>query len=469
MWVRPGIRLLIAVLAVLLPMRAQDRNPVLVIRGGTLIDGTGKVPQKDALIVIRGEQIEAIDANAEIPEGAKVIDATGKFILPSFLDARVRIGPTPGNHLSRNEIGIGQRMESLRALLTTGVTTARLIQGSLLEQELYQRWSQDDLLPSPRIVTSGPVFTAKGGHPLEEYSVLAAEVRDRETRPIGDEDQAREKSREVAHAEANSFEIIYDQGPEDKHRPRLGKAFLEVLLTEAEGHSLPAFCEVGWDQEAADAAGAGARAIEGVWDEALSEQTLSLLAKKQVFFIPVLTQQGDLLNLIEEAALKMYLDDPLVQQSLSSVMKQSLASSTGIIPRVRSSLSNSGGKAIRQQLEEQQKRAFENVRKAQGAGVRIAVGTGAGNPLVFPGASVHRELQLLVKAGLTPIEAIVAATQNTAASLGRGGEVGTIEVGKKADLLILEADPLADIQNTEKIYEVIRNGHEIRWADYPPR
>ena len=122
-----------------------------------------------------------------------------------------------------------------------------------------------------------------------------------------------------------------------------------------------------------------------------------------------------------------------------------------------------------QRLEEQQRRAFENVRKAKGAGVKIAVGTGAGNLLIFPGASVHRELQLLVQACLTPMEAIVAATQNTAATLGRSSEAGTIEVGKKANLLILDADPLADIRNTEKIHEVIRNGREIRWDDYPPR
>ena len=272
----------------------------------------------------------------------------------------------------------------------------------------------------------------------------------------------------MAHADANSFEIIYDQGSEDKRVPRLEKAPLEALLAEAKGHDLPTFCEVGSDQEAADAAGAGTTAIEGVWDEALSEKTLSLLAKKQVYFVPILTQQGDLINLLDESKLKAYLEDPLLQQSLSTVMKQSLASPTGVIPDLRIAMSTPGGKVIRQKLEEQQKRAFENVRKARGAGVKIAVGTGAGNLLIFPGASVHRELQLLVKAGLTPMEAIQAATRNAAASMGRSDE-GTLEVGKKADLLILDADPLADIRNTEKIYEVIWNGREIRWADYPPR
>lgn len=468
-WFRQAVRLGIVVLLMTAFVKAQGRSPFLVIRGGTLIDGTGAEPVKDSVIVIQGDRIEGIGAKAEIPSGAREIDAKGKFIVPGFLDARVRIGPTPANRLSRAEISIGQRLDSLRALLTAGVATARLIQGSFLEQELYQRWAQDDLLPSPGILTSGPVFTGKGGHPTEEYSVPAQEVRDRETRQIGDDDEARDKSREVAHAGADSFEIVYDQGPEGHRRPRLAKSALEILLTEAQGHDLASFCEVGADQEAADAAEAGASAIEGVWDEALSEKTLALMVKKSVYFVPVLTQQGDLLNLLDEVKLKAYLDDALVKQSLSSVMKQSLASSTGAIPRLRIDLGNEAGKVSRQKLEEQQKRAFENVRKAKGAGVKIAVGTGAGNLLIFPGASLHRELQLLVQAGLTPMEAIVAASQNTAASLGRSKEAGTIEAGKKADLLILDADPLGDIRNTEKIHEVIWNGREIRWGDYPPR
>jgi len=142
-------------------------------------------------------------------------------------------------------------------------------------------------------------------------------------------------------------------------------------------------------------------------------------------------------------------------------MKESLANGAGIIQRLREELNAPSGAVIRRQLKEQQERAFANVKKAQAAGVKIAVGTGTGNLLIFPGAAVHRELQLLVKAGLTPMEAIVAATRNTAESLGLGTEIGTVEPGKEADLLILDADPLLDIQNTQKIHAVVQRGREV--------
>ena len=459
---RRGFPLVLSLLMACMPLCAQDKNAPLVLRGGTLIDGTGSSPQADVVILIRNGKIEEVGKDVKVPLDAKTLDVAGKFIIPALIDSRVRIGPTPGNHISRNEVGPEQRLESLRALLAAGVSTARLMQGDLAEQQVYQRWWEEDVLVSPRIVTSGPVFTAKLGHPVEEYSLLAVAARDRELRQITNEDQAREDAREVAHGGANSFEINADQGPSSAKRAHLEKPLLDVLVAEAHGHDLPVFCEVGWNQEVLDAVATGANTVEGVWEELFTDDVVAALAKGKVTFVPSLTQQGDLLNLLDEPDLKAYLDQPMVQQSLSSIMRQSLANNAGLIQRLREELNAGGGAAIRRQLQEQQKRAFANVRKAQSAGVKIAVGTGTGNLLIFPGASVHRELQLLVKAGLTPMEAIVAATRNTAESLGLGMELGTLEPGKAADLLILDADPLVDIQNTQKIHAVVQRGREVR-------
>ena len=94
----------------------------------------------------------------------------------------------------------------------------------------------------------------------------------------------------------------------------------------------------------------------------------------------------------------------------------------------------------------------------QDMGVHLMAGTDTGLPYVFPGFSLHDELALLVEAGLTPLQALQAATRNTAQAVGLGDELGTVEVGKLADLVLLEADPLAAITNTTRIAAVVANG-----------
>lgn len=451
--------LLSSLLLMALPLSAQAVRRPLVIRGATLIDGTGAPPQPNVTIVVERGEIAAVGPKVEEPADAELIDATGKFIIPGLIDARVQLGASPGNRVLRAEHGLEQRIENLHALLAAGVTSVRLVQGDLEEQKLYQQFAQNDLLASPRLFVAGPTFTAPDGRPAGDYSILATRVRDRETRQAKDADEAREKAREVAHSDLEVFEAVYDAGPTGNTYPRLSQEALKTLVEEAHGHELKIFCAVGWNEEATTAVAAGADVIEDAAEELLTPELLAEMARKNIFFLPSLSLQGDLLKLLDAPALQSYLQEPLVQQSLSAVMKKSLAGEGGLLAQLRKGLSDQ--EAVRTLLKLQQERAFENVRRARTAGVALAVGTGAGNTLIFPGPAVHRELQLLVEAGLSPLEALVAATRRTAESLGKGEELGTIEPGKRADLVILDADPLVDIKNTQKIHRVIRSGQVI--------
>jgi imidazolonepropionase-like amidohydrolase len=102
--------------------------------------------------------------------------------------------------------------------------------------------------------------------------------------------------------------------------------------------------------------------------------------------------------------------------------------------------------------------AFENLMLLESAGVRVVAGTDAGNIGTLHGPSLHRELELMATAGVRPMDIIVSATKNAAAVMGRQSEVGTLEKGKYADLVILDADPLSDIKNTRKIFKVMKGG-----------
>jgi hypothetical protein len=99
-----------------------------------------------------------------------------------------------------------------------------------------------------------------------------------------------------------------------------------------------------------------------------------------------------------------------------------------------------------------------NLVRVQEAGVTIAAGSDAGNIGTLHGPALHRELELMVEAGLTPMQALVAATRGSAAVMGRSDELGTLEPGKLADMVLLEADPLADIRNTQRIHRVVKGG-----------
>ena len=96
------------------------------------------------------------------------------------------------------------------------------------------------------------------------------------------------------------------------------------------------------------------------------------------------------------------------------------------------------------------------------AGVPIGVGSDGGSSIDFPGSMTHRELELLVEAGLSPVEVITAATRNGALALRKLDELGTIEAGKRADLLLLNANPLEDVRNFRKIDQVMLDGE---WVD----
>lgn len=447
----------IGMLFLAVPGLAQVAPRPILIRGGTLIDGSGKGPQKDVSILIEREAIQEIGKNLSVPLNGRVINAKGKFIIPGLIDARVKLGPSPANRISHDEIEVNQQLRSLRSLVEAGVTTVRLVQGDLRDEQFYQRAWKYSLLVSPRIIASGPVFTAPNGHPSEEYGPLASESRKLQLREVALAEEAKDRAEEAIESGVEAVEVVYDAGLADHPYPRLSKEALSAIITAAHAAKLKVFCAVSTNEEAATAIQAGADVIEGVWQEALSDETASSMANKKVSYMPVLTNQGDLVNLLDPDELKKYLADPFVQKTVSTVLRDSAETPGGILDVLRKDLKDYP--EARKEMEEQEKRGQQSVKRAEAEGVSVIVGTDSGNTLIFPGAAVDRELQLMVQAGLTPEQALAAATRNTADSLGMGEQIGTVEKGKQADLVILSANPLENIRNLEKIDNVIYAGH----------
>jgi imidazolonepropionase-like amidohydrolase len=154
-------------------------------------------------------------------------------------------------------------------------------------------------------------------------------------------------------------------------------------------------------------------------------------------------------------------DDDLVRSTLARSLYGELASmqaSAEIFERERTYFGKSGLLPI-----------LEHVRDAHRAGAILMTGTDTGNPFAFPGYDVHEELRLMVEAGVSPMDALAAATANAANFLGEADEWGSLAAGQAADLLILDADPIADIMNTRRIARVIQNGRVVDRAVLPIR
>ena len=466
----------------------------MLIKNVTLIDGTGAV-RENMSIEVRGGKIWDIGPDLELKRGEKLIDESGMFVIPGLIDTRVQIGASPGSQIYRAEVGQEQRTAWLHAMLGLGITTARLIQGDLEEHRFFKHWRQLDLQNSPTLMISGPTFTAPDGSPTDQYPRLALALRQREVAEVANEDDAREKSRTVAHNEGDIFEVVYSTGSQAGPSPRLSDQALATIIREAHGHDLRVFCWVGHDEEARKAVASGCDVLQGASEELLSDEVLKEMATKNIAYMPSLLYQGYLVNhQLQPADLKAYLADPLVANSLSPIMKKSLEAERGQLATLRKLLTVRAGASEKEVAEalygipddsppetrpkpdgkqitvadmfaRQEQRALQNLHRAKAAGVRIVVGTGAGSILDFPGSSLHLEMRFLVENGFTPAEALQAATSNAAFALGKDSEIGILAKDKTADFVILEANPLADIRNAAKVKAVVRGGRLVQPGD----
>jgi len=423
-------------------------SATLVVRGATLIDGTGRRPIENTSIVIRDDVIVGIETESkrDWPEGVQVIDARGKFVIPGLWDSHIHIGGSAGGLVSPEEFSPQQMELNWRAYLYNGVTAifdAGGAKDSMLE---WRKSEREGSLLGPRVFAAGPGFTAPGGHPAGTIYAGMDWLVEQATRQVDDPDSARQKVREVVADGVDAIKTLYDDV--GGMVPKLSLDVLRAITDEAHEQGKRVFVHVQNARDAIDALNAGAdgiehmvRADESGWDEALE-----IAARKGAFWTATLA----VMEALERMGDMAYFQDYETEGSVSQVVLES----------IRQVWQDAGTDWLKR-LEP----CLESLGRARELGVKVVLGTDAGNPAVFHGLSVHRELELMVKAGYSPMEAIIAATGNAAEKLGLEAKLGTLEEGKAADLLVLSADPLADIRNTRKIEVLIKRGTVYRRED----
>lgn len=435
----------------------------IIIRGATLIDGTGAPPQPNTTVIIRDGLIEAVttDSAAEAATAARIIDAAGKYVIPGLADMHVHFSmgaPIPRGPGTTEEVLARELYYGVTSILNLGATEG----GTAAIRSLQQRRSTGSL-QAPYIYGTGGHVQLQGSHPV--YTIFPPAIRKAAdalaaTVPLSDpvnlyslglgislvrtEQAAQKAVRERAEGGMVAIKIIVESGPTPfgNDHPLMSVEMIRAIVDAANQHDLPVFAHVSSREELEAALeGGAAGAAHAPQDVPLPDANLAeRMAAAGFVMMPTLS-----LFVAPD-----HLDDPFLRATASDDEIKALLLPE-FIDQVRARWECCAGS----------KKLLANVAMMHDHGVPIVLGTDTGNPYVFPGYSVHRELELLVRSGLAPMEALKAATIHAAEMIGAEDEFGTIEPAKRADLLILGANPLQDITNTRSLEIVIHQGQVL--------
>lgn len=398
-------------------------SPALAIRDATVVNLADGSLDPSQTVLVAGDRIVAVGPTGDlkVPRGAEVIDAAGLYLIPGLIDMHVHALWHPSVPPS-----------FLPLFVANGVTAVRDMGGTLeLLRETRTSLAAGSLL-GPRLVAAGAILDGPAPiHP--EISI-----------PISTPEEAEAAVEAVAAAGAD-FVKVYTLLP--------AGAF-EAVMEAAVERELPVAGHVPAKVGPVAAAAAGMRTMEHVMSElggfcekaetAACERVIAAFLKHGVWQVPTLVMQGqteatDLcgdsrLRFLPRVVLEFWFDGGLSPKGCDA----EAGSANTFTP----------------ELPEEAWLA----RILHEAGVRLLAGSDTGDVYSLPGWSLHDELYLLVDAGLTPAEALFSATGEAARALGREGELGAVQPGYLADLVLLGADPLEDIRNTQRIEAVVANG-----------
>ncbi len=439
------------------PLRAQ-----IAIRDVTVIDGTGAPPRAHQTLLVVRDRIAVVGdvASVSIPARARIIDGRGKFLLPGFIDvhAHTSIGPVdmdttakPPRMSAREDVAASR--EALRVLLAFGITTIRDAGGQTRSTVALRDSLRLGLVTGPRMFTAGTVIDAMDAPGMVAGARSEAEVRAEVARQAG---AGVDYVKLYASLPAPLIRAGIDEA--HKHGVRAIAHLFGTTWTDAANAGIDGIVHITPGSPALLTAEARPRFMQrfrgtqfmlewfsfvDLQSREIKEMTAALVAH-QVFVDPTLVT-------FEAMA---WGDSARVLDGRDTIYE-----SPSIVSAWRRFNLTTGWKPddfVAARAAWPQMLAF--TKHLYDAGVPLSVGTDMGNPFTVPGASFHRELQLLASAGIPTLEVLRIATRGGARSLGIESEVGRVASGAIADLVLLDADPVADIGNTRRIAMVMQRG-----------
>ena len=395
---------LLSCLLCLLSASAQQNN-ALAITHATVIDCTGAPPMPNSTVVIAGGHITSVGPSdrVSIPAGAHVVDGNGKFLIPGLWDMH--------GHLT------DATEDAFPLLIMNGVTGVRDMGGDLAQIDRWRSEIEKGTRVGPHIIRAGPFVDGPKEGVTNRLTVRTPE-------------EARQAVRDLK-AKGVDFIKVHNALPPD--------AFF-ALMDEARKEHIPVAVHLPRGVSSAEASDAGVASLEHV--ETMSESAL--------------WQKGATAKTVEQAV------DEILGPAGQKLFQIFVKNGTWYVPTLVAYergfvLWSNDPESLKPRLDIHEKN-IEIVRMMHKAGVPIMAGSDFSDWAMVPGIDLHNELALLVESGFSPLEALQTATLNPAKFLDKADTYGTIQVGRAADLVLLDMNPLEDISHTRKINAVVLGG-----------
>lgn len=428
--------------------------------GATLVDGTGAPPVPDAVVVVDGDRIVAAGprASVKIPRRALVEDVSGHWITPGLVDAHVHFFQS-GGVATRPDIAdlrevrpYTAEVQRIRASLpdTFRRTLAAGVTAVVDDGGPYWNFEVRDLARStpqaPRVAVAGPLLSTVERPQLD--------LGDPPILKMSTPEDARAEVRRQAARQPDFIKIWFIPDKEQGIAPAV--PMVQAAIQEAHALDLRVAVHATGLAEARAAVDLGADIlVHSVDDQPVDPSFLDLMRTRGTLYVPTLLVVERYAQVfsgrVQAVEMEVRLGDPVVMGSWSefSVL------APGRVPPEKTAARVARAAAIAPTLE-------ANLRAVAGAGIPVAAGTDAGNVGTLHGASLHAELQRMEAWGLSPMQVLVAATRDAARVFDATPDFGTVEKGRLADLLVLDADPLAHVANLQRIDRVVKGGQVFR-------
>jgi len=419
---------------------------VRVFENFTLIDGTGRPAVAAAALVVEDGRIRYAGPKARLkaPAGAARVDLSGRFVMPGIINLHGHLGNVvgltqdPKNYTREN---VEKQLRTYASYGVTSVVSMGSDQDLIFQIRAEQRAGRPSLT---RVFTGGRGFTGKAGYPTSAPGMKGVPFE------VDTPAEIEKNVSQLADRKVDVVKIWVDDhlGKEKKISIELCRA----IIDNAHKHGIKVAAHIFYLEDARKLVEAGLDGLaHSVRDKPIDEGLIATLNKRGAWQAAVtLTRE---ISTFVYAKPHPFLEDAFFTRSTTPQVVSTLKSAA-----YQKRASSDPDLALYPGFLEMAKK---NLKKLVDAGVRVGFGTDTGPPARFSGYFEHWEMELMVEAGLTPMQVITAATRNSAQFLGVGKDLGTLEAGKWADLVVLTTNPLENIRNTRSLEAVWIAGNRV--------